>query len=453
MLILVTKISVRNMLREIYRLFLLILIIFLVSTGYSFAEEKWYFKTLREDIIRYDYAIKLKDGRFLCPRWIHADIFDSKTNTFKKTADFKLAPSLHGKSSILLEDGKVLFIDPYIYPSCSDELDLYSLISDDLFKKKLKKYRIVESTLTVSEIREFRRQVYENEYFTRYEHEREKLFMPYLKKNPELLKKYNDCVARYEQSMYGQIYDPVTETFEFTKGKLNIRRRNARLVLLKNGNVLIMGGFIPRDKRLPIGVSDEVNERATQMEVYNPKTQTFSLIPRFLKKDDPIIWSGYKFLLNDGTIYYSLGKIYDPETDLYKKSVKLEGYGPVKLDDGRIVSLDFRTSEIKVTNPITGKISTLGKILIPRSNYGWSILPLNNDKILIYGGINDSWSNLFMGSVEENRVEIFDIKTGKSSVIKKFIIPPSYMIYDAFSLDNGSALIISTKGIELLFRK
>ena len=80
-------------------------------------------------------------------------------------------------------------------------------------------------------------------------------------------------------------------------------------------------------------------------------------------------------------------------------------------------------------------------------------MPLNNDKILIYGGINDSWSNLFMGSVEEIRVEIFDIKTGKSSVIKKFIIPPSYMIYDAFSLDNGSALIISTKGIELLFRK
>ena len=441
------------MLREIYRLFLLILIIFLVSTGYSFAEEKWYFKTLREDIIRYDYAIKLKDGRFLCPRWIHADIFDSKTNTFKKTADFKLTPSLHGKSSILLEDGKVLFIDPYIYPSCSDELDLYSLISDDLFKKKLKKYRIVESTLTVSEIREFRRQVYLDEYASLYEHEREKLFMPYLKKNPELLKKYNDCVARYEQSMYGQIYDPVTETFEFTKGKLNIRRRDARLVLLKNGNVLIMGGRIPRDKRLPVGVSDKVKERATQMEVYNPKTQTFSLIPRFLSKDDPIIWNGYKFLLNDGTIYYSFGKIYDPETDSYKKSVKLEGSGPVKLDDGRIVSLECATSEIKVTNPITGEISTLGKILIPRGWVGLRMLPLKNDKILIYGGINEAWSNYFMGSVYENRVEIFDIKTGKSSVIRKFIIPPSYMIYDAFSLDNGSALIISTKGIELLFRK
>ena len=291
-----------------------------------------------------------------------------------------------------------------------------------------------------------------DEYHTLYEHEREKLFLPYLKKNPELLKKYNDCVARYEQSMYGQIYDPESETFEFTKGKLNIRRGNARLVLLKNGNVLIMGGRIPRDKRLPVGVSDKVKERATQMEVYNPKTQTFSLIPRFLSKDDPIIWNGYKFLLNDGTIYYSFGKIYDPETDSYKKSVKLEGSGPVKLDDGRIVSLECATSEIKVTNPITGEISTLGKILIPRGWVGLRMLPLKNDKILIYGGINEAWSNYFMGSVYENRVEIFDIKTGKSSVIRKFM-PPSYYIYDAISLDNGSAIIHSTKGFELLFQK
>ena len=202
----------------------------------------------------------------------------------------------------------------------------------------MKKYRIVESALTDSEIRELSRQVYLEEYASLYEDEREKLLLPYLKKNPELMKKYNDCVAEYEQSMHGQIYDPVTETFEYTKGKLNIRRFDTKLVLLKNGNVLIMGGQTPRDNRVPIGIADEgMSIRAGRMEIYNPETETFSLV----NNTTPIYNVVDAFLLKDGRVFiiYS-GKytIYDPEKNIFSETGRLIKYKQhLKLSDDKIL--------------------------------------------------------------------------------------------------------------------
>ena len=302
--------------KSLVLLLILLVSITLSNCAYSSKEKGGYFKKLHSDIPVAGSARKVNDGKILIYGEVGNIIFDPKTDTFRKTVLAKKGIGL--VSSVSLADGRVLFVGPNaIEDAPTDELKLYSLVEDDLFKKRLKKYRIVESTLTDSEIRELSRQVYEEEYASLYEDEREKLLLPYLKKNPELMKKYNDCVAEYEQSMHGQIYDPVTETFEYTKGKLNIRRSDTNLVLLKNGNVLIMGGKTPRDRKIPIGIADEgMSTRAGRMEIYNPETETFSLV----NNTTPIYNVVDAFLLKDGRVFiiYS-GKytIYDPEKNIF----------------------------------------------------------------------------------------------------------------------------------------
>ena len=179
---------------------LVLLLILLVSVtlsncAYSSKEKGGYFKKLHSDIPVAGSARKVNDGKILIYGEVGNIIFDPKTDTFRKTVLAKKGIGL--VSSVSLADGRVLFVGPNaIEDAPTDELDLYSLVADDLFKKRLKKYRIVESALTDSEIRELSRQVYLEEYASLYEDEREKLLLPYLKKNPELMKKYNDLRCR-----------------------------------------------------------------------------------------------------------------------------------------------------------------------------------------------------------------------------------------------------------------
>ena len=442
----------KKFLKKVLLLLLILLVsITLSNCAYSSKEKGGYFKKLHSNLPVDGGYQKLKDGRVL----IYAGeagniIFDPKTDTFRKTAKAKKGIEL--TSSAALADGRVLFVGPYAIHSPTDELDLYSLVADDLFKKRLKKYRIVESALTDSEIRELSRQVYLEEYASLYEDEREKLLLPYLKKNPELMKKYNDCVAEYEQSMYGQIYDPVTETFEYTKGKLNIRRYGVYLVLLKNGNVLIMGGKTPRDNRVPIGISDEgMSERAAQMEIYDPKTQTFSLIPKFLKNPEKwyYVYNPYNFYtiyqLADGEIYNVLGEIYNPNTNLFKKIPELPNRARLKLPDDRIIFIGENSEDINAYNPKTNKISLIGKTIIPRGR-SYVMTLLNNENILIYDGTNEKLSNPFMGYVRENRLEILNIKTGKSTLLKNRY---SSSLYYPMLLNDGRIFFVTQDGYEL----
>ena len=437
--------------KSLVLLLILLVSITLSNCAYSSKEKGGYFKKLHSNLPVDGGYQKLKDGRVL----IYAGeagniIFDPKTDTFRKTAKAKKGIEL--TSSAALADGRVLFVGPYAIHAPTDELDLYSLVADDLFKKRLKKYRIVESALTDSEIRELSRQVYLEEYASLYEDEREKLLLPYLKKNPELMKKYNDCVAEYEQSMYGQIYDPVTETFEYTKGKLNIRRYGVYLVLLKNGNVLIMGGKTPRDNRVPIGISDEgMSERAAQMEIYDPKTQTFSLIPSFLKNPEKwyYVYNPYNFYtiyqLADGEIYNVLGEIYNPNTNLLKKIPELPNRARLKLPDDRIIFIGENSEDINAYNPKTNKISLIGKTIIPRGR-SYVMTLLNNENILIYDGTNEKLSNPFMGYVRENRLEILNIKTGKSTLLKNRY---SSSLYYPMLLNDGRIFFVTQDGYEL----
>ena len=101
--------------------------------------------------------------------------------------------------------------------------------------------------------------------------------------------------------------------------------------------------------------------------------------------------------------------------------------------------------KINIYNPDTDTISTQGEILIPRGgSFGMALLKDGN--ILVYGGINEARSGPFMGTVYENRLEIFNPKTGKSQLLNK---RHSTYLYSATLLDDGRLFFISANGYEL----
>ena len=470
------------MFKKFLKKVLLLLLILLVSItlsncAYSSKEKGGYFKKLHSNIPVAGSARKVNDGKILIYGEVGNIIFDPKTDTFRKTVLAKKGIGL--VSSVSLADGRVLFVGPNaIEDAPTDELKLYSLVADDLFKKRLKKYRIVESTLTDSEIRNLRRQVYLEEYASLYEDEREKLLLPYLKKNPELMKKYNDCVAEYEQSMHGQIYNPVTETFEYTKGKLNIRRFDTKLVLLKNGNVLIMGGKTPRDRKIPIGIADEgMSIRAGRMEIYNPETETFSLV----NNTTPIYNVVDAFLLKDGRVFiiYS-GKytIYDPEKNIFSETGRLIKYKQhLKLSDDKILFFvgpdttfetfklpkhshnhqsylyyfkEYNISEIVIYDINKKEYKDGGHLLIPRGGsdqFTFGLIELKDGNILVFGGEDKAEERKLGDTVLEKKdAEIYNPKTGISKVIKKM----NYgRVNDkAILLDDGRVLLYGSNYLE-----
>ena len=452
--------------KSLVLLLILLVSITLSNCAYSSKEKGGYFKKLHSDIPVAGSARKVNDGKILIYGEVGNIIFDPKTDTFRKTVLAKKGIGL--VSSVSLADGRVLFVGPNaIEDAPTDELKLYSLVADDLFKKRLKKYRIVESTLTDSEIRNLRRQVYLEEYASLYEDEREKLLLPYLKKNPELMKKYNDCVAEYEQSMHGQIYDPVTETFEYTKGKLNIRRSDTNLVLLKNGNVLIMGGQTPRDRKIPIGIADEgMSTRAGRMEIYNPETETFSLV----NNTTPIYNVVDAFLLKDGRVFiiYS-GKytIYDPEKNIFSETGCLIKYKQhLKLSDDKILFFvgpdttfetfklpqhshnhqsylyyfkQYNISEIVIYDINKKEYKDGGHLLIPRGA-PFGLIELKDGNILVFGGEDKAEERKLGDTVLEKKdAEIYNPKTGISKVIKKMNY--GRVNDEAILLDDGRVLL------------
>ena len=150
----------KKFLKKVLLLLLILLVsITLSNCAYSSKEKGGYFKKLHSNIPVAGSARKVNDGKILIYGEVGNIIFDPKTDTFRKTVLAKKGIGL--VSSVSLADGRVLFVGPNaIEDAPTDELKLYSLVADDLFKKRLKKYRIVESTLTDSEIRNLRRQVY-----------------------------------------------------------------------------------------------------------------------------------------------------------------------------------------------------------------------------------------------------------------------------------------------------
>ena len=202
--------------KSLVLLLILLISITLSNCAYSSKEKGGYFKKIRTDYKLQEGfpTVKLKDGRiFLTALKL---FFDPKTNTFRKTTQY---PKNVSGDAILLNNGKVLFFEYYLpQPSDSTPLEskLINLFYDDYIKKLIKEdigYDMPFELLTLLEKSKYKDQL-RDEYYKKSEKGRAAMYMPYLKKNPELLKQYNDYLAERENRKYAWLFDPETETFE-----------------------------------------------------------------------------------------------------------------------------------------------------------------------------------------------------------------------------------------------
>lgn len=405
-------------------------------------------KLLQSDIPERVSAIKLQDGRLLLYSTEGNTIFDPKTNKLKKTASFKTIP-MGMSHAILLSDGRVLFVHPNtFYPSDAFGSEIYHLIHDDFCKQKLHVYMLQKPIKNSTEYSKLRRKFWK-EYRQLPEQEKEKIYLPYIKKVPELYKRYQKYIKEYELSMYGQIFDPKTETIVYTEDKVNIRRDEFALLPLSDGKVLIVGGRIARNPTVPIGTVDpSMDAVPSQLEIFDQETETFHLLQVFLPENNSLN-NVYKF--KNGDIYLPCsGLIYNPDNHNFIKVPKVCADKYVFLKDDQIAFMRSFSGKdiIKVYNPRTAQITVEGELLVPRGDTS-KMLQLSNGNILVYGGINEarSGTGLLMGRVYENRLEIFNPKTGKSQLLNKRY---RTFLYSATLLDDGRIFLIGQDGYGLL---
>lgn len=184
-------------------------------------------------------------------------------------------------------------------------------------------------------------------------------------------------------------------------GDMTISREYHTATLLKDGRVLIAGGF-----------SDALNMPITQSylksaEIYDPKTSKFTRTV-----DMNVARANHTAtLLNDGEVLIVGGENYP--NDL---------------------------SSAEIYNPKTSKFVFVGRMHLGRSNHTATLL--NDGRVLIVGGSTNFNSKYNKNkNVSELQAEIYDPKTGQFSLTSKML--DNIYSNTSILLPNGKVLIIN----------
>jgi hypothetical protein len=181
-----------------------------------------------------------------------------------------------------------------------------------------------------------------------------------------------------------ELYDPATGTFALT-GKMTVPRAEARAVLLRAGEVLLVGGT-------PVTQSNPV----LSAELYHPSTGTFSSLGTTHLSDATQIT-----LLNDGRALVVSGSgtdLYDPATRRFTSTgamtVPRGKFGGVLLPDGRVLiaggqaggAWGTRVTSTQIYDPRTGRFIPGPELNDDRFKLSKAVVSLKDGRVLIAGG-------------------------------------------------------------------
>lgn len=255
-----------------------------------------------------------------------------------------------------------------------------------------------------------------------------------------------------------EIFDPVTETFEYVKNLMAVGRASHSATLLENDTVLIVGG------------TDGFNAYTT-MELFDPETLSFTpvenemLRKRFDQTASSVMVGGephimvvsgfdgfqtvpYAFFYNpaDGTVADFAG---DTESENSLATGRL-AHTATNLVDGRVlIAGGFSgTSESGEATDVCEIFDTSAQTpfvvtdSLGEARSGHAAIKLNDDRVLIIGGIDTSLDIL-------DTVEIFDPVTDTFGPFKSLF--DERTVPAATLLDDGTVLVTGGNSSSNLF--
>lgn len=185
-----------------------------------------------------------------------------------------------------------------------------------------------------------------------------------------------------------EIYDPTTKQWTYS-GNLNVAREGApKIILLKNGKVLLAGGYTQQDKLI---------DRA---EIYDPNSRVWTI------SQMPYAWGAATMtVLNNGKVLVSGGSIgqytytatvtnkallYDQDTNTWTPTGSMHiaraGHNAVLMADGKVLVIGGGTKSTEIYDPATGQWT-----IAAETHQTWhnGIAVLQNGYVLAIGGDPD----------------------------------------------------------------
>jgi N-acetylneuraminic acid mutarotase len=213
--------------------------------------------------------------------------------------------------------------------------------------------------------------------------------------------------GHYDARRTAELYDPKTNSLSAT-GSMVIERAGNTATLLADGRVLVAGGV------------DRHEDALASAELYDPATGTFSLIGSMAEprgahtatalKNGKVLIAGGGSGHYPSQIVYRSAELFDPESGKFAPVSQMMAarhkHAAVLLPSGKVLvagGSDNRDwhgeySSAEIFDPTTGKFSSTGSMNASRFKLPEAVLVLNNGKVLIAGG----------GSF----AEVYDEKTG-----------------------------------------
>lgn len=251
---------------------------------------------------------------------------------------------------------------------------------------------------------------------------------------------------KYENNMFEEIYDP--KTGKFTKiGRMNKGRRYHSTILLRDGRVLIVGGygntaeiFNPKTNSFKL-INDTTERRSNScsvlldddrvllagggdgIELFNPKTEKFNIIYQDIKKrnDDTkctLLNNGKVLIIDRSSINpHNEVFLYNPSDNSLVKgpemTSKRDYFEMATLDDGKVILIGgtakidakYRNNTIEIYDSKQNKFIK-SDLKLNKARNPWTVVKLKNSNLFVVGGTNEFREY-------ETSAEIFDVKANK----------------------------------------
>jgi Galactose oxidase, central domain/Kelch motif len=238
-----------------------------------------------------------------------------------------------------------------------------------------------------------------------------------------------------------ELYDPSSKTFQ-SVAEMSIGRSGHTATLLKNGRVLIVGGWTGR------------YDLRGSAEIFDPATNSFAPTGNLVVERA----GNTATLLADGRVLIAGGEdrqenkigsaeIYDPSTGKFTQTGSMAearaAHTATALKDGRVLIVGggsghypsqnvYRSAE--VYDPATGKFASTGQMSVGRHKH--AAILLGSGRVLIVGGSdNRDWHG------EYSSAEIYDPASGTFSATGSMSTPRFKLPEAAALLPNGKVLV------------